>query len=116
MASWHPLVVHAPLVLLPLATLLAGLEFLVPPSRLRFGTLHLLALGARSAFPGHAGQPDRLKFHDQREILGDEDERLTGDDRREAEQRPERARIWTSGLEAIPLETMIPPRQLYVIR
>jgi len=37
----------------------------------------------------------------RRRVGGDEDERLKGDERREAEKREEAARIWISGLEAV---------------
>jgi uncharacterized membrane protein len=50
MGSWHPLVAHAPLVLLPVATLFAAFDFLVPASRLRLAALFLLALGFAGAF------------------------------------------------------------------
>jgi len=39
--------------------------------------------------------------HCYRRKAGDEDVRLTGDDKREAEQRNEEARVWISGVEAI---------------
>ncbi|HJZ11796.1 MAG TPA: DEAD/DEAH box helicase family protein, partial [Acidobacteriota bacterium] len=39
--------------------------------------------------------------HCYRRKPGGEDERLIGDDRREAEQREEEARIWISGIEAV---------------
>jgi uncharacterized membrane protein len=50
MGNWHPLVVHAPLALLPLATLFAILDIFVPPLRLRVAALILLALGVGGAF------------------------------------------------------------------
>jgi len=39
--------------------------------------------------------------HCYRRRVGDEEEKLTGDDRKEAEKRDEAARIWISGLEAV---------------
>ncbi len=39
--------------------------------------------------------------HCYRRKVDDEDEKLTGDERKEAEQREEEARVWISGLEAV---------------
>lgn len=39
--------------------------------------------------------------HCYRHRVEDEDEKLTGDERKEAEQREEEARVWISGLEAV---------------
>jgi uncharacterized membrane protein len=50
LAFYHPLVVHAPLVLLPIAIGFAIADLLVPRARLRLAAMLLLLLGAGGAF------------------------------------------------------------------
>lgn len=49
-ASWHPLIVHAPLVFIPLAVALAAVAFVRPNSTLRLVAAAVLSLGVVGAF------------------------------------------------------------------
>jgi type III restriction enzyme len=81
-------------------------------------TKQLLAEGGESAFTESAGEMVRRvcrelgnkkniivlndeAHHCYRRRAGGEEVKLTGDDRKEAEEREEEARIWISGLEAV---------------